>query len=159
MKNWPDGTMSRLNLGCGFRRLDGYENIDKRKSVCPDLVCDITNGLPYHDNSVDEIRAWDFLEHIPIGKTILVMEEIWRVLKPGGIFESFTPDAENGQGAFQDPTHVSFWVENSWLYYSQSAYRKLYDIKADFEIEKIIKVPGVNRVHHLHVIARARKGE
>ncbi len=86
------------------------------------------------------------------------MEEIYRVLKPGGMFESSTPSTD-GRGAFQDPTHVSFWNINSWLYYSDDAYRNLYGIKADFEILKAEdSVPDPKfRVVHTHVKARARK--
>ena len=147
--------MIKLNLGCGFRLIEGYINIDNRPEVNPDLIWDITDGLPYKDNEIDEVRTWDFLEHIPIGKTVGVIEEIWRVLKSGGIFESFTPDAENGQGAFQDPTHLSFWVENSWLYFSHPAYRRLHGIKANFAITKMDRVETDKqaRVYHLHVKA------
>jgi len=101
----------KINLGCGKNKQDGYVNIDIQERVKPDVVCDVLKGLPYEDSSVDEVRAFDFLEHIETIKNISVIEEIWRVLRPGGKFESFTPDAECGQGAFQDPTHVSFWTE------------------------------------------------
>jgi SAM-dependent methyltransferase len=85
------------------------------------------------------------------------MEEIWRVLKPGGIFESSTPSTD-GRGAFQDPTHISFWNRNSWLYYSEKAYRDLYGIKADFEIVALTEnEPGPDMIIHTHVIAKARK--
>ena len=151
--------MVKLNLGSGFRHQEGFVNIDNRAEVKPDLVCDVIEGLPYDDNSVDEVRAFDFLEHIPLGKTVGIIEEIWRVLKPGGIFESFTPDAENGQGAFQDFSHVSFWVENSWLYFSEPNYRALYNTKANFQIKTMKRLQSGNRVYHLHVIAEARKEE
>lgn len=149
----------KLNLGSGFRPQAGFINIDNSMKCEPDVLCDVTDGLPYDDSSVDEVRAWDLLEHIPIGKIIFVIEEVWRVLKAGGLFESFTPDAERGQGAFQDPTHVSFWVENSWLYYSHPAYRQLYDIKANFEPIDIRRVATDehSRVYHLHVKAIAKK--
>ena len=146
----------KLNLGCGFRPEEGYVNIDNREEVSPDLVCDITKGLPYEDDSVDEVRAFDFLEHIPIGETIKVIEEIWRVLKPGGKFESFTPSTD-GRGAFQDPTHVSFWNMNSWLYYSHPAYRALYGIKANFELETCRNVPSEGNIIHTYVVAKAKK--
>jgi len=147
-----------LNLGCGYARLDGYVNIDNRAEVEPNLVCDILQGLSYADSSVDEVRAFDFLEHIPIGKTIDVITEIWRVLKPGGRFESYTPSTD-GRGAFQDPTHISFWNRNSWLYYSDQTYRNLHGIMANFEIitiEDTIPDPKW-RIIHTHVIARAIK--
>jgi len=150
-------TTKRINLGCGYRHKEGYVNIDNRPEVKPDLIADVLEGLPFDDNSLDEVRAYDFLEHIPIGQTIQVVTEIWRVLKPGGVFESHTPDAENGQGAFQDPTHVSFWVENSWLYYSNQNCRDLYGIKANFIIYPIERLVSGNNTVHLHVTAKAIK--
>jgi len=122
----------KINLGCGYRKLGGFVNIDNREDVSPDMVIDVTAGLPFKDSSVEEVNATDFLEHIPIGMTVPVIEEIFRVLAPGGLFKSMTPSTD-GRGAFQDPTHVSFWNANSWLYYMDDAYRDLYGIKAKFE--------------------------
>lgn len=150
-------TTARINLGCGYAHKEGYVNIDNRPEVNPDLLADVLEGLPFDDNSLDEVRAYDFLEHIPIGQTIQVITEIWRVLKPGGVFESYTPDAENGQGAFQDPTHLSYWVENSWLYYSSQSYRDLYGIEANFIIYPIERLKSGNNTVHLHVTAKAIK--
>ena len=70
----------KLNLGAGYTKLEGYINIDIRESVSPDMVADLSKEFPFESNSVDEVRAFDFLEHIPLGKTIDVIEEIFRVL-------------------------------------------------------------------------------
>ncbi len=152
------GTTIKLNLGCGLRPMEGFINIDNRSEVNPDLVCDITERLPFDDSSVDAIRAFDVLEHIPLGKTLPVIEEIYRVLKQGGIFESFTPSTD-GRGAFQDPTHLSFWNKNSWLYFSDSDCRELYGTKANFDFVKnedvITNVEW--KIVHTHVIAKSRK--
>ena len=121
----------RVNLGCGFNKMEGFVNVDNRTFVNPDIVIDVEKGLPFQDNSLSEVVAKDFLEHIPIGKTVFVVEEIYRVLEKNGVFFSYTPSTD-GRGAFQDPTHVSFWNKNSWLYYTVDEYIKLYDIKVKF---------------------------
>jgi len=138
----------KLNLGCGFRKMPGYINIDNRAEVSPDEVIDVTDGLPYEDSSVEEVVAVDFLEHIPIGKTVAVVEEIYRVLRHDGLLHHFTPSTD-GRGAFQDPTHVSFWNINSWLYYMHDAYRNLYGIKAKFvgELQDVV-TDRDNRIIH-----------
>ena len=120
----------RLNLGCGYRKIEDCVNIDIRSEVEPDLVSDCLS-LPYENESVYTVFAMDFLEHVPIGKTIQQIEEIYRVLKPKGKLMHYTPSTD-GRGAFQDPTHVSFWNINSWLYYMDDQYIKLYGIKAKF---------------------------
>jgi predicted SAM-dependent methyltransferase len=139
----------KLNLGCGFRPMAGYTNIDKSTRCPADMHFDVSDGLPFEDGSIEEVRAYDFLEHIPIGKTIYVIEEIWRVLVPGGLLAHMTPSTD-GRGAFQDPTHLSFWNLNSWLYYCDDAYRELYGIKAKFSIEELRDVyTGMSVVHTL----------
>jgi len=123
--------MLTLNLGCGYRKIENAVNIDSRAVVGPDLICDVTEGLPFSDDSVDQVFATDFLEHIKPDDVIGVIEEIYRVLKPNGFFFSLTPSTD-GRGAFQDPTHRSFWNINSFIYYSDDEHRKLYGIKAKF---------------------------
>ena len=151
--------MTKLNLGSGYGKMPGYVNIDNRQEVEPDLCCDILDGLPFEDNSVDEIRAYDFLEHIPTLSTIAVMDDMWRALKPGGILDTYTPDAEHGQGAFMDPTHINFWTEGRWIYFTDPAHRRLYGVQAQFEIEHLRRIltHEKQRIYHLHVVARAVK--
>jgi SAM-dependent methyltransferase len=149
--------MKKLNLGSGKRKHDGFINIDNRAEFDPDLVCDITAGLPFDDNSIDHVLANDFLEHIPIGKTVKVVEEIWRVLKPGGTFESLTPSTD-GRGAWQDPTHVSFWNQNSWLYFVKDDYRDLYRIKAKFDGNvQDYTTNDAQHIVHTHAVLKAVK--
>jgi predicted SAM-dependent methyltransferase len=141
-------TPIKLNLGCGQRKIAGYINVDIRPEMNPDLVCDIKN-MPFGDSTVSEVRAYDILEHIPMGQTREVIEEIYRVLTPDGLFEHFTPDCTKGQGAFQDPYHISFWCPNSFLYYMEDALRNLYDIKAKF-VGSNDRVTYGGDVWHIH---------
>lgn len=55
----------RLHLGCGNRHLEGYINIDCRKTAATDLVCNIRK-LPYRDNSTEMIECYHVLEHVPV---------------------------------------------------------------------------------------------
>lgn len=65
------------------------------------------------------------------------MNQIYRVLVPGGWLISATPSTD-GRGAFQDPTHCSFWNENSWLYYTRQEQRKFVPgINARFQATRI----------------------
>ena len=102
----------RLNLGCSDALLAGFVNVD----VCDpcDLKADLTQRWPWGDSTVDFIRAHDLIEHLP--DKIFTMNEAYRVLKPGGRFEIVVPTTD-GRGAYQDPTHVSFWNRNSFFYF------------------------------------------
>ena len=148
----------KLNLGTGKRKLEGYVNIDNRPEVDPDVVCDVIEGLPYHDNSINEVRAFDFLEHIPLGKTIKAIEDIYRVLKPGGFFEHFTPSTD-GRGAFQDPTHLSFWNINTWIHYTNKQWN-VYGIKAFFGVIRLedVVTDKENKIIHTAGLMYAIKG-
>lgn len=131
----------KIDLGCGRRKHEGYYGIDCQQLPGVDLVCDCNQRIPLEDNCADEIIANDLLEHIDNNKRIHIMTEIWRLLKPGGKFTSSTPNAALGEGAFQDPTHLSFWSKNSFLYYTHDAYRALYGIQAKFEVEALTVTP------------------
>jgi SAM-dependent methyltransferase len=63
------------------------------------------------------VRAHDAIEHLR--SPIKTMTEIHRVLADGGWAMLSTPSTD-GRGAFQDPTHVSFWNENSFWYWTQA---------------------------------------
>lgn len=51
------------------------------------------------------------------------MNEAFRVLAPGGFLFMEVPSTD-GRGAFQDPTHISFFNENSIWYYTDDFYAK-----------------------------------
>jgi hypothetical protein len=59
------------------------------------------------------------------------MREIHRVLAHGGWAMIEVPSTD-GRGAFQDPTHVSFWNEHSFWYYTnknKADFIRNYDIR------------------------------
>lgn len=103
----------RLNLGAADRKIDGFLSVD----IVPpaDIVADLTQPWPWEDSSVDEIVAYDVIEHLPDKKHTL--NEIWRVLKPGGRVTIQVPDCSEGDGGDCDHTHVSRWNRSSFEYW------------------------------------------
>lgn len=127
----------RLNLGCSDGHVAGYVNVD---IVHPaDRIVDLrTCDWPWDDSSVEEVRAVDIIEHLP--DKIRTMNECWRVLLPGGRLSIEVPTTD-GPGAFQDPTHVSYWNRNSFFYYTagdphRERFGEAYGIKARFRVRK-----------------------
>lgn len=126
--------LPRIDLGGRLSCPQGFKSVDLTDA---DFNCDIRKGLPFEDDSVGCVRAFDFLEHIPHcpdsscrhgadGSPMCVlglMNEIYRVLAPGGWLTSKTPSSD-GRGAFQDPTHCSFWNPNSFWYYTRAEQAK-----------------------------------
>ena len=104
----------KLNLGCCDDIRAGWLNVD----IVPpaDQIVDLTVApWPWPDNSIDEICARDVIEHLPNKRQ--TMNEMWRVLKPGGVVRIQVPHATDGDGGHCDPTHVSYWTPSDFEYY------------------------------------------
>jgi SAM-dependent methyltransferase len=48
--------------------------------------------MNYSDSSFDYIFAWEVIEHIPRNSEQRMFDEVYRVLKPGGLFFFSTPN-------------------------------------------------------------------
>jgi len=105
----------KVDIGGGLNPYPGYTTVDLRETA--DYVCDLNDGIPLPDNSVGVLNASHIIEHLH-DKT-KIMGEIHRVLAHGGWAFIEVPSTD-GRGAFQDPTHVSYWNENSFLYYTDA---------------------------------------
>lgn len=107
----------KIEIGGGTQFNEGYENLDPVHGI-GNFKRHIQSGIPVPDNSVDMVRASHVLEHIPAGhERISAFNEVWRVLKSGGTFYVIVPMATGTWHAFADPTHVSFWVPQSFHYF------------------------------------------
>lgn len=110
-----------LDICSGPRPAAGYTGIDKQRDTVGaqaggDVwLADLDRHWELGDNSVGVVRAQDALEHLKDKDH--TMREIHRVLAHGGWLFSDTPSTD-GRGAFQDPTHVSYWNSNSFWYYT-----------------------------------------
>lgn len=164
----------RLNLGCSDLLLPHFTNVD----IVPpaDVICDLASfPWPWEDSSVSHIRAHDIIEHIGstwhvnpksgafqfVNGKISLMNEIHRVLKPGGTIEIKVPTTD-GPGAWQDPQHVSFWNRNSFFYYTKGVpeherFHVAYGITACFEIVSERKHQWPNGVVDLNILLKAVK--
>jgi SAM-dependent methyltransferase len=85
----------------------------------------------------DSIIANDVLEHIPNLK--LAMTNCLSLLRPGGTFHIFVP-YDLSLGAWQDPTHVRAFNENSWHYYT-GWYWYMGWLEARFDLMKFVPYP------------------
>lgn len=89
-----DRVSKRLNLGCGFKKFNGFVNVDKSSLVNPDEIVDLNSvPWPWNDNEFDHIVAKDILEHL--GDTnddfIDIIKEMYRVSENGAIWEILVP--------------------------------------------------------------------
>lgn len=103
----------KIDLGGGFNKPEGYLSVD---NINGDITANLNERWPFEDNSVGVIRAHDIFEHLP--NKMHAMQEAYRVLADGGWLLVSVPSTD-GRGAFQDPTHVSYWNENSFWYWTR----------------------------------------
>jgi glycosyl transferase family 2 len=73
------------------------------------------------DGSVALIRGWDVLQRLR--NRAAFFNEAYRVLAHAGLILTQTPSTD-GRGAFQDPSAVAYYNENSFTYLTQRELRK-----------------------------------
>ncbi|HEY9909336.1 MAG TPA: glycosyltransferase, partial [Thermosynechococcaceae cyanobacterium] len=157
---YSQSEVMQVDLGCGSHKPDGFIGVDVSSRPGVDIVADLNRRFPFPDNSVDFLRAFDVIEHL--SDRIHTMNEIWRICKPDAQVDIRVPSTD-GRGAFQDPTHVSFWNINSFKYYSIEFPEYLdlcrsYGFQGAFSIISLTdEETSPDRVIHVRAILRANK--
>lgn len=148
--------MRHLDLGCGLAPKNPYKHDELYGCDLRDLESELAEKgivfkkanlvfepIPFEDDSFDSVSAMDFLEHIPRqingsngelrNAFILVMNEIYRVLKPNGVLFASTPIYPH-PWAFIDPTHVNIMSDKSYTYFIGSDPQAgMYGFNGNFE--------------------------
>lgn len=89
-------TYRLLNLACGAKvsRVGDWTNVDFRSPVDGVIEMNILDGLGFQDSSFDAVYCAQFIEHLTLNEGELVLANVARVMKPGGIIRLVTPDLE-----------------------------------------------------------------
>jgi SAM-dependent methyltransferase len=142
-----------LDLGCGkfprnpYRRgtlagidarpLQGDEGFDYR------IANLALQPIPFQSDHFGSVSAFDFIEHVPrllpaadgqstVFPFIRLMDEVWRVLAPGGRFYALTPAFPHPE-AFVDPTHVNIIADGTHAYFcGESPMARMYGFRGRF---------------------------
>jgi SAM-dependent methyltransferase len=119
--------VKKLDIGCGkldelkiqrYQRYLGkydpqeYIGVDKVELPGVDIVCDINQGLPLENETMDEIICIHVLEHIR--NLEFIMNEFHRILKHQGVLRIWVPHCFS-PCAFGDSTHVRFFTFETFL--------------------------------------------
>ena len=126
-----DRGLLKLDLGGRLNGQPGYASVNLKDA---DLCFDLNESWPLEDCSVGVVRAFDVFEHLK--DPLHTMKELYRVLAPGGYAFIQVP-LTDGRGAFQDPTHCSFWNENSFLYYTDRNWAQYIDTPVRFQAMRL----------------------
>jgi predicted SAM-dependent methyltransferase len=100
----------RLNWGCGEHVLPGWINADIKSGPGVDHECDIRKGLPLADASIDYAVSIHALQELSYPELVPALEELRRVLRPGGVLRLALPDLDRGIRAYLDGEDGYFLV-------------------------------------------------
>ena len=127
-----------LDLGCGNTKRPGAIGVDINNRTAADVIHNLNNfPYPFESSSFDEIYLNNTLEHLD--NVILVMEEVNRICKPGGLVKVIVPYFRSIWACI-DPTHKHFFTVNSFAYFDPDhIICQRYDYTlARFKLEKIV---------------------
>lgn len=115
----------KLDLGCGPSKKEGFIGIDSIKFDNVDFVLDLgKEKLPFDDESVDEIHASHFIEHLDSNERVHIVNEMYRVMKKGAKATVIVPHWASSR-AYGDLTHKWPPVSEFWFYYLNKEWCKV----------------------------------
>jgi len=88
------GDAMKLNIGCGFNKLDGYVNVDQFPECAPDVLWNLEETpWPLEENSVEELAAHHVLEHLGQETKVFfaIIKELYRLMSHGGRMKITVP--------------------------------------------------------------------
>jgi ubiquinone/menaquinone biosynthesis C-methylase UbiE len=122
----------RLDIGCGRSKLKGTLGVDIVPLPGVNVVADLNSGLPFRDNSVDEIYTSHTLEHVD--NFTGTMEELYRICKPNALVHIWVPHASCPFVTWIDPTHRRGLTIETFSYFNPATNHLSYYSRARFEI-------------------------
>jgi SAM-dependent methyltransferase len=148
-------SIRRLNWGCGEWVAPGWVNSDLKESDGV-IACDIREGLPFESDSFDYAVSIHSLPELAYGELVPALEELRRVVKPGGTLRLGLPDLERSIDAYQRGDRDFFLVPDEemrtlggklavhlvWFGYSRTVFVR------DF-IEELLLKAGFAHVDHV----------
>jgi predicted SAM-dependent methyltransferase len=84
----------KLQLGSGQKLLDGWLNTDCSLVFKSKCFLDVAGRFPFEDNSFDFVFTEHLIEHLVYPEGFAMMQECYRVLKPGGSLRVACPDLQ-----------------------------------------------------------------
>lgn len=98
----------RLNIGCGFKHLDGYVNVDAWAGCEPDVQFTADADVwPFPDSSAAAVMFQHSMEHMgeTAGAFRHLVQELYRVCADGARVDVIVPHWRHDSFS-DDPTHV-----------------------------------------------------
>lgn len=112
---------TKLNMGCGFKKIPDYHNVDIADLFKPDEIVDLEKTpWPWADDTFEAIAAYDVLEHLgPSPREFIdILKEMYRVSKDQAVWTVRVPHWRCDI-AVDDPTHVRVITTNTFKLFDQ----------------------------------------
>jgi predicted SAM-dependent methyltransferase len=93
--------LRRLNWGCGTEPQPGWINSDIKEDPTVDISCDILDGLPLEESSIDYVVSIHALPELKLTDQVPALMELRRVLAPGGVLRLALPDLDRAIDAYR----------------------------------------------------------
>ncbi len=146
----------RLNWGCGRHPEPGWINSDRKRVPGIDVSCDIRDGLPLEDASIDYAVSIHALPEVPYPDLVPVLTELRRVLKPGGVLRLALPNLERAFDAYRRGDRDWFLISDEemtsaggkliaqivWYGYSRTMFVPEF-------ADELLRKAGFAQVHHV----------
>lgn len=113
--------LTSLNMGCGFKKLDDYWNVDIEPKCNPDQVLDLEKTpWPYEDNFFEKICASNILEHLGQDPKVFteIIKEMYRISKDQAEWYINFPH-HRCDNQWDDYTHVRVLTPNTFRLFDQ----------------------------------------
>ncbi len=144
-----------LDVGCGNGKYPNSEGMDIIKLDAVDHVHDMNVfPWPFEDNSFDSIYMSHVIEHCD--SILKTMEEVYRILKPGGLVYLITPHYTDAI-SWQDITHKWHLNTRSFRYFDPT-YHTNYYTKARFnQIDTYVEISKFFRIFGFEVAVNLQR--
>ena len=147
--------MMKLNLGCGYNKMEGYLNVDNQIGCEPDMIVDLEDlPWPFESDSAHELVLCHVLEHLgeTLGVYLKIIQEIYRVSQHDAKIIITVPHPRHDDFMI-DPTHVRSILPDQFKMFSKRQNREWRDegygntpladyLDVDFEVTDTQWVPG-----------------
>ena len=111
--------MKTLDIGCGPNKTSGAIGLDHHPDSQADVLADFEHGyFPFADKSFDHVICSHVIEHVR--SPVRLMEECWRVLKPGGTLLVKTPHYTHWT-SWGDPTHYHHFGSDALRHFARES--------------------------------------
>lgn len=103
----------RLHLGCGYKILADWVNVDSEERVAQVVPWDLTLPMPLTADTISHVYSEHFIEHLPRADVVKLLADCHRCLKPGGVLRLSTPDLAQVVESYRTQ-RLDAWIAVGW---------------------------------------------